>query len=190
MTSNITFADKSSLNEYQDAFVPFLSSNDVELALTKDRKMIGNKFVKLFRSSVEQMEFYCNKSINELKIEPKVIEKSTSEMIIKEISHVIITNNQNAEEEFLPLIQLNDSFKFFIKISNLPRTITKKKIIETFHDVNIENDYNGIYFVVNKTINMPNEVYIQLKSEEDVQKMHTYNLKKINGFYIFLSKLK
>lgn len=80
----------------------------------------------------------------------------------------------------------DDYSPYIIRIRGLPWNTTKQEICDFFDGVNIVNGENGIHLVTLATNNTKplGEAYIELGSEEDIQRAHTFHKKNLGTRYI------
>lgn len=85
--------------------------------------------------------------------------------------------NGSGDDEYSPYI---------IRIRGLPWNTTKQEICDFFNGVHIVNGENGIHLVTLATNNTKplGEAYIELSSEDDIQRAHTFHKKTLGTRYI------
>ncbi|XP_031625949.1 uncharacterized protein LOC116342460 [Contarinia nasturtii] len=167
-----------------EAFVRFSTSDDFDLALKRNWEIMGNRHVKIFRSSIVQMKLQINsdgraegskaatKQLSPLHEGPlvslpieKLMEKTTKSEWQKVGSRRSKTDTKKTSHIFYMVLARGFQWK-----------VTKKDVMDFFKGINILNGENGINIMKNTAM----EAYVELVSKSDVKKALALNSKRVD----------
>ncbi|XP_055294776.1 G-rich sequence factor 1-like [Sitodiplosis mosellana] len=177
-----------------EAFVRFETSDDFDLALKRNWKVMGNRHVKIFRSSYNQMSLRLNSEEQRLCAKPESKQISPlheGALVSLPVEKIMERKSQKGEwQKVGPRRSKAEAKKpgvgfYMVMARGFQWKVSKKDVMDFFKGINILNGEKGINIMKNVAM----EAYVELVSKNDVKKALALNNKRVDSRTVHVTEV-